>query len=100
MTSLIISIIGAALWLILCAAVGNLAERRGHSGVLWYLFSLFFSPLIGFAIVAALPSLKTLGPDIAYKQCPHCPAMVKVGADICPFCHRELVGKPKDKAAA
>ncbi len=100
MTALIVAILGACMWVILSAAVGNFADKRGHSGTLWYVFSLLFSPLIGFAFVAALPSNATLIRHLPPRHCPHCSAAVEVGAEVCRVCHRELLAKPSEKIAA
>lgn len=100
MKSLIVAILAASVWLILSAAVGNFAERKGHSGTLWYLFSLLLSPLIGFAVVAVLPSAAALRMDVAYRKCPDCSAMVLTESEICPSCGTDLTGVIKGKRAA
>ncbi len=100
MASLIIAIVGACVWVILSAAVGNFADKRGHSGTLWYLFSLFCSPIIGFALIAALPSAETLGRPTPLHQCPYCSAALPTEPEICPVCHRELNRKANEKIAA
>ncbi len=100
MASLVIAIAGACLWVILSAATGNFADKRGHSGTLWFLFSLLCSPIIGFALVAAMPSADELSLPILLRRCPHCSATVPREAEICPACDRELPRKPRDKIAA
>ena len=95
MTLTIIAIVAVALWLVLSVAVGDFADKRGRRGTLWYLFGIFFSPLIGFAFVAALPPPVASHRSVADKQCTHCSAKVKAEAEICPFCHSDLVGKGK-----
>ncbi len=98
MTSMLLVSAGAALWLILSAAVGNFAETRGHSGTLWYLFSLFCSPVVGFLVVALLPSLARLSRvDV---HCPYCQATINIDADDCPVCYRDVVERRKERAAA
>ena len=88
------------IWVLLAALVGEFAEKRGHSSALWYIFSLICSPLIGFAVVAGLPSLGDLNPA-AYKQCAHCSNMVKVEEAICPYCNADLYKKSEvEKKAA
>lgn len=49
------------LWIIMCVGVGILADRRGRSGIGWFLISLVISPLIGGLIVAALGDRKIKG---------------------------------------
>ncbi len=80
------------MWVLLAGLVGQMAERKGHSNLHWYVFSLFCSPLIGFIVVALLPSIGHLTPD-AYKQCARCSNMVKVEEAICPYCQADLTGK-------
>src|SRR5579864_5966732 len=80
------------IWVLLAALVGEFAEERGHSSALWYVFSLICSPLIGFAVVAGLPSLADLNPA-AYRQCTHCSNIVRAEAEICPYCHADLTGR-------
>ncbi len=100
MASLMIAIAGGCVWVILSAGVGNFADKRGHSGTLWYLFSLLFSPIVGFAFVAALPSSESMIRQLRSRQCPHCSAPVAGEAEICPACGRELATTPKEKIAA
>jgi hypothetical protein len=80
------------IWVLLAALVGEFAEKRGHSSALWYVFSLICSPLIGFFVVGLLPSATDLTP-VGYRPCPHCSRTVKVGREICPYCHADLTGK-------
>ena len=80
------------IWVLLAALVGECAKKRGHTTALWYIFSLICSPLIGFAVVAALPSAAELEP-VKYIWCRHCLRTVKIGTDICPYCHADLTGK-------
>lgn len=82
----------ALLWVLSSGLVGQMAERKGHSNLHWYVFSLFCSPLIGFVVVASLPSIAHLTPD-AYKQCAHCSNMVKLEEAVCPYCQADLTGK-------
>ena len=44
-------------WIALACVVGGYASKRGRSGGFWMLFSLMFSPLLGFLFVAASPDL-------------------------------------------
>jgi len=89
MALLVFALAFVLMWVLLAGLVGQMAERRGYSNIQWYLFSLFCSPLVGFILVSALPSLGDLNPA-AYKQCAHCLNMVKVEEVICPVCHADL----------
>ncbi len=100
MTSFVIAITASVVWIFLCAVVGDLADKIGHDGILWFFFSLFCSPLIGFFVVELLPSAADLTP-VGYAPCPYCSRTVKIGRDICPYCHADLTGKGKaEKQAA
>ena len=100
MALIILSAAIALMWVLLAGFVGQVAERKGHNNLHWYLFSLFCSPLIGFIVVGLLPSIGYLTPD-AYRRCPHCSNMVKVEDTICPYCNADLVRKERaEKKAA
>jgi hypothetical protein len=92
MTWLLINIGIVILWMFLCGSVGTLADRKGHSGLLWFFFSLFCSPVLGFLVVGLLPSAADLMP-VGYAPCPYCSRTVKVGREICPYCHADLIRK-------
>jgi hypothetical protein len=88
------------IWVLLAGLVGEFAEKRGHSSALWYVFSLVCSPLIGFAVVAGLPSAADLAP-VGYKPCPYCMKTVMIERKICPYCSADLSGQSKvEKRAA
>ncbi len=94
MTSLVIAIAAVMVWAFLCGIVGDVAERRGHSGLRWFFLSFFCSPLIGYFVVELLPSAADLTP-VGYAPCPYCSRTVKVGREICPYCNADLTGKGK-----
>lgn len=100
MTAFVIAIASAFVWIFLSGVVGDLADRRGHDGILWFFLSLFCSPVIGFFVVELLPSAADLSP-VGYRPCPGCSRTVKIGKEICPYCGADLPGKCKpDKLAA
>ena len=80
------------IWALLAGLVGEFAEKKGHSSALWYIFSLVCSPLVGFLIVALLPSASDMA-AAEYTWCRHCLRTIKVGSDACPYCHADLTGK-------
>ncbi len=80
------------MWVLLAGLVGQMAERKGRSNLHWYLFSLFWSPLVGFLVVALLPSAADLTP-VEYTWCRYCLRTVRVRTDTCPYCHADLTGK-------
>ncbi len=89
MALIVLSAAVALLWVLSSGLVGQMAERKGHSNLHWNVFSLFCSPLIGFIVVALLPSIGDLNPA-AYKQCALCSNMVKVEETTCPYCQADL----------
>lgn len=99
MTLLLITIGLALVWMFLCALVGEFADKRGHSATLWYLFSLFFTPLLGFFVVGVLPSAADLVPA-GHQRCPTCSGIVKREEPLCPYCHADLSGKVRQEKIA
>ena len=97
---IVLSAAVALLWVLSSGLVGQMAERKGHSNLHWYVFSLFCSPLIGFIVVALLPSAADLMP-VGYKPCPYCMKTVMIERKICPYCSADLSGQGKvEKKAA
>ena len=80
------------IWALLSVLVGEFADTKGHNGGLWFLFSLICSPLVGFILVAELPSVADLNPA-AYKRCARCSNMLHSETDVCPYCDAELSEK-------
>jgi hypothetical protein len=100
MTSLLIAMGLVIVWIFLCGLVSELADKKGHSATLWYLFSLFFTPLLGFFVVGTLPSASDLIPA-RHRRCPTCSGIVEAEAPLCPYCHADLSGKARmEKLAA
>lgn len=93
MGSLLLIAFIAFIWALAAALVGRFAERKGHSGNLWNVFSLICSPLIGYLVVALLPSASELAPR-AFRQCPHCSRNVLGGVEMCPYCQADMSNKP------
>ena len=74
-------------WLVLALLVGVVAGARGRSGFGWFLFACVLSPLIGFIVVALLPSLQDTQGRIA---CPACKELVLEEALKCKHCGTAL----------
>ena len=53
------------LWIALASAVAAYANERDRSAIGWLFFSIFFSPILGFIIVAATPDRKAPARDAA-----------------------------------
>ena len=43
------------LYVLLCTGVGYMAVRWGRSGTIFFLISIFFSPIIGFIVLLLMP---------------------------------------------
>ena len=43
-------VVSLTLWIIFSIAVGIYAANKGHNGIVFYVLSFFFSPIIGFII--------------------------------------------------
>ncbi len=100
MTSLIIALGLAIVWLMLCGLVAEFADHRGHSAILWYLVALLFTPLLAYFIVGMLPSAADLMPA-GCSRCAICGGTVPAEAQRCPYCHADAAGQPrKQKLAA
>ena len=54
-------------WLILCGLVAFIAGQRGRSPLAWFVVSFFLSPLVGYAVLVAIP-LASEGPAVAPMQ--------------------------------
>ncbi len=94
MTWFVVVLALSMVWIFLCGVVGDLADKKDHDGILWFFFSLFCSPLLGFLFVGLLPSAADLMP-VGHRLCPHCSRTVKVGRKTCPYCNTDLSGKAK-----
>lgn len=80
----------AIVWFILSAAVGTYADRLGRLGVVYFLMSLIFSPLLMF-IVALANGPKLVYPTFkTHKHCPNCAEWVLHEAIVCKHCGRDL----------
>jgi hypothetical protein len=99
MTFLLVALGLAIVWTFLCGLIAEFADKRGHSAALWYLFSLVFTPLLGFFIVGALPSAADLIPA-GHRRCPACAGVFHAEAQLCPYCHSDLSGKPEPEKLA
>ncbi len=71
-------------WLVLAFAAGAYADRLGRSAAGWAIFSILFSPLIGFIVLLAIGSAQKRRP------CPRCAEAILPTASICPHCRSDL----------
>src|SRR5262249_7684918 len=93
--SILVVILG---WLVLSAVCAAAANARGRSILGFFCLSLFFSPIIGFLAVIAMPNRnieRERQRELAIsRKCPHCAEMVKREAKICRFCGHDLPQLP------
>ncbi len=47
-------IIGLIFWIIIACLIFPFAKNRGRNGLGWFIFSVFFSPLLGFIVLLCL----------------------------------------------
>jgi len=80
-------------YLILCIAVGILASNRGHSGFVWFFFSLLISPLLACIIVLVMKKEDPNAPNsTTHMKCPECKENILIGARKCKHCGSVVSG--------
>ena len=67
------------IWFVLSILVGVFANNRGKSGILYFLFSIILSPLLGFLIAL-------ISGDDSKKKCSNCGQKIDINAKVCPPC--------------
>jgi hypothetical protein len=81
-------------WFILSVAVGTYAEKKGRSGVSWWLLAMVISPLIAFIFALIADDLRVdpsqPNPD-THLKCPDCRELVLKDARKCKHCGCALV---------
>lgn len=83
-------------WLPVCFLVAWLARQKGRSGTLWFLLSVFLSPIIGMLAVIAVPVrvrpthpsrvFKPVETAPASKKCAACAETILAEAKRCRYC--------------
>ena len=83
-------------WIMFSILVGIYANKyKGKSGLLFFILSIFLSPLIAF-IIALLISTnnkiieKCLIANHEMKKCFYCAELVKYDARVCKYCGKEV----------
>ena len=84
----------AIIWLVFSIAVWAFASRRGRSGFLWFILSLFISPLMALLLLLFLRDIKDdedkPHPN-THVRCPDCREFVLKEARVCKHCGCKLI---------
>ena len=92
------------LYLLLCAFIGYVADRKGRNELAWGVAALFLSPLIVGIVLAVMPDEKGNGDSHSSqssgehwedegreeKRCPECGCLTDAGERYCPRCGEML----------
>jgi hypothetical protein len=79
------------MWIILPLLIGREARKRGYSFIVFFLLSIFLSPIIG-SLILILTDLFTLFGEKEDKlKCPYCGKTIEVGSKICTFCNTDII---------
>lgn len=73
-------------WVILSILVAVYANNKGRIGILYFILSVFLSPLIGFLIAL-------ISDDKTKKRCYNCGQNINISAKVCPFCNKQYGNK-------
>jgi|GEM_PF-5299958 hypothetical protein len=73
------------LYLLVCFYVMYFANRKGKSGIAFFLLSFFSSPMLGFLVLLLISTPGKL------KKCERCAELVREDAKRCRYCGNENI---------
>lgn len=81
----------ALFWFLFSVAVGIWADKKGRSGIGWFLLSILLSPLLGLVFCAAVSDLSKApaapaAMEDTHVKCPACAEYVLPEAKVCKHC--------------
>jgi hypothetical protein len=84
------------LWFFLSIVAAAIASNKGNSGIVCFLGSIFFSPLIGLLVaIVSKPNRKVLEKYSIQqghaKRCPECFELIQAKAKVCHYCNAVCV---------
>ncbi len=90
-----------AVWFGLSLIAGIIADRKGRSGIGFFLLSVFFSPLLGIPVVLIIePDENRQINRGTIKKCPYCCEIIKTEAVLCKYCRQFIPPKKTSSAEA
>ena len=83
-------VFGFFAWLALTLVTIRAASVRGLSVMVYFIFCVFFTP-----VIALIDVLVTTVDETEQKVCPYCAEKIKANAIICKHCHTNFRAEPK-----
>jgi hypothetical protein len=82
------------IWVVMALVVASVAQTKGRSGLLWFLYGALLWPIALIAILVLPANAKTMErralKDPANRKCSHCAETIKTEAKVCKHCGRDV----------